>query len=197
MSIIIGLTGGIGSGKTTIANYYKSLGIPVYTADNEAKNLYTDPNVLVQLTAIFDDSIITNKQLDKKKLAALVFNNPSALQKLNNLIHPLVKLHFENWIQLHKEFPVLIKESALLFETNAYKNCDYTITVTAPEQEKINRVQLRDHCSKSEVEARMKNQLSDAMKIEKSDFVINNISINSALQQADTIIKKIKNFIIN
>jgi dephospho-CoA kinase len=194
MSKIIGLTGGIGSGKTTIANYFKSKGIPIYIADEEAKKLYLNLEVVGKLIELFGDKILTNYLLDKKKLAEIVFNNPVELEKLNNLIHPLVKKDFELWVANHQNYPILIKESALLFETNNDKNCDFTITVTAPKELKISRVMARDKCSRTEVLKRMKTQLSDKEKVAKSDFVIKNDTIENAKLQADSIIKTIENF---
>lgn len=195
MSIIIGLTGGIGSGKTTIADYFKSIGIPVYIADEEAKKLYSNIDVIKKVVDLFGNEILTNCLIDRQKLAKVVFNNITELHKLNHLIHPLVYNDFENWVKNHQNYPILIKESAILFETNSDKNCDYTISVTAPKELRISRVMQRDNCSRAAVLARIKTQLSDKERIAKSNFFITNITIDQAKLDAETIIEKIKNFI--
>ena len=144
MTKIIGLTGGIGSGKTTIAKHFASLGVPVYIADDEAKKLMDNPEIITELKSIFGDEIIENGKIDRKALAQIVFQNPKKLKTLNSIIHPAVKLHFENWLHSHKNYPIIIKEAAILFESGSYKDCDKIITVTAPLEIRIERVLKRD-----------------------------------------------------
>jgi dephospho-CoA kinase len=192
MTKIIGLTGGIGSGKTTIAKLFEAEGIPVYIADDEAKKIMELPETILQIVNHFGENIITNKVIDKKKLSELVFKNPEKLKELNKIIHPLVKMHFDNWLKKLK-VPFVIKEAAILFESGSYKYCDKIITVTASEETRIKRVMARDHCTKEQVLDRIKNQWSDQDKILKSDFVLLNDDLNDTKKQFQVILKKLQN----
>ena len=151
MTKIIGLTGGIGSGKTTIANYFKSLGIPVYIADDAAKEVMKFPEIIVALKESFGEEIFKDNILKSEKLAKIVFNNPEKLTLLNKIVHPAVKIHFDRWLLSHKKFPFIIKEAAILFESGSYKNCDSIITVTAPVESRIQRVIQRDKTTRENV----------------------------------------------
>ena len=124
MTKIIGLTGGIGSGKSTIAGYFKALGVPVYIADDEAKKLMNNPETVKKVQSVFEENVIENHVLDRKKIAALVFSNPQKLEKLNSVVHPEVRKHFLTWLKTHKNEPFIIKEAAILFESGSYKDCD-------------------------------------------------------------------------
>src|SRR5688572_23849337 len=124
---VIGLSGGIGSGKTTIANYFKSKGIPIYIADDEAKAILFTPAAAKEVKEAFGDEIMTDGLPDRGKLAAVVFNDANKLQMLNSIIHPKVKEHFENWMGIHKDAPFVIREAAILFESGSYKDCDKII----------------------------------------------------------------------
>lgn len=191
---IIGLTGGIGSGKTTIANYFQSNGIPVYISDLEAKKVMDSPIMISEIVKLFGNEIVTStNQLDREKLAAIVFNNPEKLKQLNAIVHPAVKIHFENWVKSNKTQPIVIKETAILFESNSYKDCDFIITVTAPLETRINRVLKRDTTSREKILQRIKNQLSDEEKIERSDYVIVNENFEETKKQVDEILKSLKN----
>lgn len=192
MTKIIGLTGGIGSGKTTIAKFFEAEGIPVYIADDEAKKIMQLPETISEIINYFGQEIISDKTIDKKKLSALVFNNPEKLKELNKIIHPLVKKHFDLWIKKSKA-PFVIKEAAILFESGSYKYCDKIITVTASEETRIKRVMARDHCTKDQVLDRIKNQWSDQDKILKSDFVLLNDDLIEAKKQFQVILKKLQN----
>lgn len=191
MTKIIGLTGGIGSGKTTIAKIFEAAGIPVYIADNEAKKLMLLPFTIKKITAIFGRDILTNDILDNKKLSAMVFNNQEKLMQLNTIIHPLVKKHFDLWVA-NSNSNLVIKETAILFESNSDKYCDKIITVIAPLELRIMRVMARDICSRESVLARINNQISDEIKIAKSDFVIENENIEVAKKQCYDILKILK-----
>jgi dephospho-CoA kinase len=193
MPKIIGLTGGIGSGKTTISSYFATFGIPVYIADNEAKKITNEPEIIFKIKEIFGSEIFENNILDRKKLAAIVFDDKSKLEQLNKIIHPAVQKHFENWLENHSESKFIIKESAILFETGGYKKCDYIITVVVPLEERIKRIMLRDKCSKDDVNKRIQNQWSDEQKSEKSDFVIQNSNLKIAKSQVDKILKILSN----
>ncbi|KAF2517502.1 dephospho-CoA kinase [Flavobacterium salilacus subsp. salilacus] len=190
---VIGLTGGIGSGKTTIANYFASLGVPVYIADEEAKNILYTPDVIAEVTAAFGEGVLTEGIPDRKKLAAMVFNSPEKLQTLNTIIHPKVNDHFYNWLNAHKNVPFVIKEAAILFESGSYKNCDKIILVTAPKDIRVQRVMKRDGSTEEEVQKRMDNQWSDEKKRELSDFIINNIVLEDAKNQVYSIYNTLKN----
>lgn len=188
MTKIIGLTGGIGSGKTTIANLFAAAGIPVYIADDEAKKIMQKPETIALIAAVFGSEILIDGLIQKKKLAELVFKNPEKLKQLNKIIHPLVKKDFDNWM-LKNSTKFIIKETAILFESGSYKYCDKIITVTAAEETRINRVLLRDNCTREQVLERIKNQLPEDFKISKSDFVIVNENLEEAKLQFYKILK--------
>jgi dephospho-CoA kinase len=192
MTKIIGLTGGIGSGKTTIARYIESKGIPVYIADVEAKKVMEESKILKALQIAFGTDIVMNNYVNRSKLSSIVFNNPEKLALLNSIIHPAVKIHFKNWLNNHENEPFVIKETAILFETGGDKECYKTITVVATLENRIDRVISRDDVSKENVIERMNNQMSDEQRIELSDFVIQNETITSAKNQVDEILKLLK-----
>lgn len=173
--IKLGITGGIGSGKTTVCRLFELLGIPVYYADEESKKLLDEnKEVKKQVLGIFGESILNDAgTIDRKKLAGIVFNNKGLLDKLNAITHPAVGAHFELWLKKQKS-PYILKEAAILFESGAYKQVDKVLTVTAPVELKIQRTIKRDGVSKEQVEARISLQMSDEEKIKRSDFVIRN-----------------------
>ena len=190
MTKIIGLTGGIGSGKSTIANYIASKGIPVYIADEEAKKLMELPEVITSVQSIFSENVLDKfGKLNRKKIADLVFNSPTQLTQLNNVVHPLVKNHFIEWLKIHSNAPYVIKEVAILFETGGNTACDKVILVTAPEEIRIERAMKRDNVSKETIVSRMNNQLPESEKITKSDFIIHNTDLNKTFIQVDEILK--------
>jgi len=191
MTKIVGLTGGIGSGKSTIAAYFKKRGVPVYIADDEAKKIMNDPEVVKKVQSVFEENIIENKQLNRKKIAELVFSSPEQLKKLNSIVHPEVKKHFLDWVKKHEKHPFVIKEAAILFESGTYKDCDKIILVTAPEALKIARVMRRDNVSREQVLERMKNQWSDEKKIPLSDYVIQNTDLELAKEKSEEILKEL------
>jgi dephospho-CoA kinase len=189
MTKIIGLTGGIGSGKTTVAKMFMALGVPVYFADDAAKEIMATIEVQKKLQSVFGDAIIENGVLNRKELSKIVFNNTEQLQKLNGIVHPLVQLHFENWLKKHKQSPFIIKEAAILFESGSYKNCNAIITVTAPLEERIRRVGQRDTASKEAILQRINSQCTDEEKILESDYVIQNIDLKDTQRQVENIFK--------
>lgn len=193
MTKTIGLTGGIGSGKTMVAEYIKSLGIPVYIADDEARTIMNTDEVLHSISATFGKEVLDNGVLNRYKLAQIVFNNPEKLQKLNNIVHPEVKKHFDTWIENHKNSPIVIKEAAILFESGGNKYCDAVVTITAPLQTRLQRVMQRDKTDRKSVLKRMQNQWTDEQRIAKSDYVIQNLSIEATKKQVDEILKLLKN----
>jgi dephospho-CoA kinase len=172
----IGLTGGIGSGKSLVADFFKLLGIPVYISDLEAKKLMqTNSLVRENLIEAFGELVYSDSgELNRSELAKIIFNNADALKKVNSIVHPQVRLHYKAWLSEHAGVSYVIQESAILFDTGLYKNFDKIITVTADKEIRLNRVVERDSCSRESVLERMSKQISEQDKIEKSDFVIYN-----------------------
>lgn len=193
MTKIIGLTGGIGSGKSTVAGYLQSRGIPVYIADAASKALMDRPEILDQVKQAFGDKIFANGILDRQKLADLVFNDPQKLKQLNAIIHPAVKADFEGWLMKYGKSKIVVKEAAILFESGSYKECDSVITVTAPLEIRIERVMKRDRIDRQKVLERMRNQWSDAERFAKSDYLIENTDFQQTKEQIDEILKKLLN----
>ncbi|MCL9770107.1 dephospho-CoA kinase [Flavobacterium sp. HXWNR69] len=192
MTKIVGLTGGIGSGKSTVANYIASKGIPVYIADEEAKKIMERDDVKQKIQELFSESILNDdNSLNRKRIAEQVFNNPQKLKELNAIVHPEVHLHFQNWIKEHKNFPFIIKEVAILFETGGNKQCDKIILITAPEELRIQRATKRDNVDRATIVSRMKNQLPEAEKEFLSDYVVHNIDLQTTFKEVDVILKKL------
>ena len=194
MTKIIGLTGGIGSGKTTIANHLKSLAIPVYNSDEQAKKILYLPETIKSLKSVFGNSIFSNNLLDKEKLSQLVFNNQEELKVLNQIIHPKVKIDFDKWLLANKNAKLVIKEAAILFESGIYKDCDAIISISAPQEIRVQRVIERDHVNYDEVMSRINNQWTDEMRNKKSDYVIDNQDIKIACAQTENYIKILLNY---
>ena len=191
MTKIVGLTGGIGSGKTTVAKMFEDLGVPVYIADLEAKQITNELETLKLIEQQFGKTVIENGKLNRSAMAEIVFSHPEKLSQLNAIIHPLVAEHFKKWIQKHKSEKFIIKESAILFEMNNQHTCDFVITVTAPIEVRLDRVAKRDSVSENEILNRMKNQWTDDLKIANSDFVINNITSAQTKKEVSQIYAKI------
>ena len=173
---VIGITGGIGSGKSVACAIFKTLGVPVYNADQEAKNLYDKyPELINKIKAEVSDEVFDkNGKLDRKKMAEIIFSDPLKLKLLNSIVHPAVRKDFQKWIASQMNQAYVIKEAAILYESGAYKDCDQVISVVSPVDLRIQRVRERDRKSRSEVEKIIENQWSDEERIKKSDFVINN-----------------------
>ncbi len=189
--MIVGLTGGIGSGKTTVAKHFMSLGVPVYIADEEAKKLMNRSKVIKRkLIQLFGEKAYTNGTLNRPFLANIIFNDKDYLEKMNAIVHPRVARHFEKWT-LKQNTPYVIKEVAILFENGGYNACDAVITVTSPKEIRIERLLKRDNTTLAKIEAIMKNQWTDAEKIKLSDFVIENIKLQNTKKQVDEIHKKL------
>lgn len=185
--MIVGLTGGIGSGKSTVLNMFKKLGVFTFIADIEAKNLMNSNAELVsEIKQLFGEKSYINGKLNRVYIASEVFNNKEKLSKLNALVHPKVRAHFNKFLK-GKENDIIIYEAAILFESGSDTLCDYIITVTANLEERISRVQKRDNISKQQIKARIDNQISDNERIEKSDFVIKNHKIATTQEQVKTI----------
>ena len=174
--IKIGITGGIGSGKSTVCKAFELLGVPVYYSDEEAKKiLETDTIIIKSVLKLFGNEVLNDQQvLDRKKIAAIVFKDKQKLDQLNAIIHPAVALHFENWLKQYSSCNYILKETAILFESGAYKQVDKVIAIVAPIELRISRAIQRDKISREQVEQRMKAQISDEEKIKRSQFVIHN-----------------------
>lgn len=176
----IGLTGGIGSGKTTVAKVFETLGIPVYYADDRTKQLMNNDSVLkASIIQHFGEEAYKNGQLDRKYLAAIVFNDKEKLELLNSLTHPITIRDAEEWMKQFEEStgqttPYTIKEAALLFESGAAEQLDYVIGVSAPMDIRVNRVMRRDNFSEEEVMKRISRQGDEEMKMKLCDFIIVN-----------------------
>jgi dephospho-CoA kinase len=172
----IGITGGIGSGKTTACRVFEVLGIPVFYADTVAKELmHTDILLRQEIIAAFGaNSYFPNGELNRKYISEIVFKDEVQLQILNKLVHPAVFRAFDQWVLNQRNAPYVLKEAALLFESGSYKMCDYNILVKSPEAIKIERIIKRDHITEAEVKLRMNKQLSDEEKEKQSDFILYN-----------------------
>lgn len=191
MTKIIGLTGGIGSGKSTIAKYFESQGIPVYIADNASRTVTESEQIRNQIKRQFGTGVFEGMVLNRQKLAQLVFSAPEKLKQLNAIIHPAVRSDFAKWLRAHSNEPIVIKETAILFESGSYKDCDAIITVVAPEELRIARVMNRDAVGREDVLRRMSSQWTDDQRVAKSDYVINNENWDEAKAQTDKILKKL------
>lgn len=193
---IVGLTGGIGSGKTTVAKQFQARGIPVYIADDEAKKLMNRSKIIKRkLIELFGDEAYKNNTLNRPFLADKIFNNADNLKKMNAVVHPKVAAHFKNWVKKQKA-PYVLKESAILFENGAYKDCDLIITVTAPLELRKKRLLKRDNTTLEKIQAIINNQWSDEAKILKSHFVITNKKLEETKQQVQLTHNKIVNLIV-
>jgi len=174
MTKIIGLTGGIGSGKTTVANYLLEKNIPVYIADDEARKITNSKKVIDKIVAIFGNEVLKNNKIDRAALAKIVFKDKEKLAQLNSIIHPEVKKHFKKWLKSKLDYKFVVKESAILFESGSFKDCDAIIMVTAPLEVRIERTMKRDNIDRESVMQRINNQMSEEEKIKKSDYIIQN-----------------------
>lgn len=179
---VLGLTGGIGSGKTTVAKMFEELGVPVFIADNEAKQLMNSSSELKSaIIALFGEQAYTEGFPNRKYIAAKVFEDKVQLEKLNAIIHPAVAKHFKIW-KNRQHAPYVVYEAAILFEKGGFEKCDFNLLITAPFETKIQRLQQRDNSTLEEIEARMGNQWSDERKAELADFIIENIELENTRQ---------------
>ncbi|MDB5143015.1 MAG: dephospho-CoA kinase [Mucilaginibacter sp.] len=172
----IGITGNIGGGKTTVSKIFEVLGIPVFYADDAAKKVMAEDTILIdELKKAFGaEAYFSDGTLNRKHIAAIVFNDDAQLTKLNSIVHPAVFRAFDTWTGQVKNAPYVIKEAALLFESSSYKMCDYSVMVTAPLELRMQRVVQRDGLSRSEVESRNAKQFSEEKKIQLANYVIRN-----------------------
>ena len=192
MATMIGLTGGIGSGKSVVAKIFATIGIPVFNADEAAKRIMqTSPEIKTKLIEQFGTDIYNAHGLDKEKLAAIVFNDPFQLQLLNAIVHPVTIQAAKDWAAKQNSLYV-IKEAALIFESGAADGLFKVIGVTAPLSLRTHRVMQRDGITKDQVDARMRNQISDTIKMRLCDYVIDNNNQQMVLPQVLEIDKAIR-----
>ena len=192
--IKVGITGGIGSGKSTVCQFFKTLGIPVFEADVEAKKLInTSDSIRNQLIVEFGSDIyLPNQTIDRKKLADLIFNSPPLLEKVNRIIHPEVRNYFFRWCEVQKS-PYIVHEAAIMFESGFYQLMDFTVLVTAPEELRIQRVMKRENCTEESVRARIARQWPDGEKLKLADFAINNNNKELLVPQLFKLDKQFRN----
>ncbi len=184
---IVGLTGGIGSGKTTVAGFFKDLGIPVYIADDAGKRLLAENSDIREKVSKLLGVAAYNEQVpDRKYIANRVFKDKDLLEKLNAIIHPAVASDFQDWVSKQTS-EYIIYEAAILFEAGGYKKCDLSILVTAPHELKIGRLQKRDDSTVEEIEARMGHQWPDEKKAKLADFLIENKDLKQTKQEVSDI----------
>ena len=189
---IVGITGGIGSGKTTVAKMFADFGIPVYISDIEAKALMNTSKVIKRkLIKLFGEDAYVNEKLNRSFIANAIFNNRELLEQMNAIVHPKVNEHFKKWVSKQLQAKYVLKESALLFETGGYKACDFVILVTAPIEERIKRVLERDKTTLEKIQAIINNQTQDNLIKDKSHFIINNESLEATKSQVLIIHRKI------
>ena len=182
----IGLTGGIGSGKSTIAKIFQTLGVPIYDSDIEAKKLINEDKQIKQsLILLFGEETFSSGKYNRKFVSQLVFKNNEKLAELNAIVHPAVRKHFDNWCKEQQQNGALyiIKEAAILFESGANNGLDKVIAVNAPKEIRISRVLLRDDVSLEQIENRINKQLTDEKRSSMADYLIYNSENEPILQQ--------------
>ncbi len=187
----VGITGGIGSGKSTVSGIFESLGVPVYDADSAAKRLMSeDPILKEQLIKEFGEKTYENGKLNRSHLSSIVFNNKEKLTLLNSLVHPITLQDAQQWMAQQKT-PYSIKEAALIFESGSQSALDYVIGVSAPVNLRIQRVMERDHISRAEVTARISKQMQEQVKMSLCNFIIINDGIQMLIPQVLTLHDKL------
>ncbi|MCF8338067.1 MAG: dephospho-CoA kinase [Bacteroidales bacterium] len=172
--IRVGLTGNIGSGKSTVAQIFSVLGAPVYHADYESKKFLTDSQIKDEVRNIFGECVFDNDEIDRKALADVVFNDESRLKQLNRILHPLVKEDYLRWCDEHRQYTYTIQEAAILIESGFYRWMDYVIVVTAPREIRTKRIMQRDSATRKQVESRMQRQFTEKELKKYAHFVIDN-----------------------
>jgi dephospho-CoA kinase len=182
--IKVGITGGIGSGKSVVCEIFRKLRVSIYNADNRAKIITNEDTVIKnKLISKFGSDIIKNNQLDRVLLAEKIFKDKAALEYVNSIIHPAVRIDFQNWCKQHATEPYVMEEAALLFESGNDKEMNKMVTVYAPEALRIKRVSLRDGLTTDQIKNRINNQWPDEEKLKKSNFVIYNDEKQSVVEQ--------------
>ena len=191
---IIGLTGGIGSGKSSVLEIFKKIGISTYNADESAKELISsDKEIIFSIKQLFGEDIYNENELNSKLVSKIVFNDKEKLKSLNSIIHPAVALDFNKFCLKHRNESYIVKEAAIIFETKTENLFNKIIYVKAPEEIRIDRVMQRDNLSRDDVLNRIQNQINETSIIDKCDFVIDNINYNELEQK----VLEIHNTLIN
>lgn len=193
MPLLIGLTGGIGSGKTTVARLFEAWGVPVFYSDDEAKALYQRPEIQRKIAEIAGHDVFDEGILNRKRLAEKIFSAPEIRQLVNDIIHPEVRKAFAEFVLRHAEAPYVINEAAILFESGGYRHFDKTILVTAPEPMRVSRVQQRDDAPPEEIRKRMNAQWPDEQKIPLADFIIDNVDVSETKKAVQKIHEQLIN----
>ena len=190
----VGLTGGIGSGKTTVSNFLLDYGIPVYNSDSKGKTLMnTNLELKNNIVSIFGERVYDNGILNTNLLSSIVFNDSTKIEQLNNLVHPKVAQDFNQWVGKNNNKPILVKEAAILIESGAYLNMDIIILVVSEKSTRINRVSKRDNSDLESIEKRINLQLTDNEKIKYADYIIeNNSSLENLKLEVLKVVNKIK-----
>lgn len=191
--MIVALTGGIGSGKTTVAKLFETMGCVVYNSDERAKELYNNPEVKKQVIELLGvNAYSEDNKLNKNFVSDIIFNEKDKLEKLNAIIHPALALDFQNFVKQQNSESIIIKESALIFETELYKKFTTIILVIAQLEQKIKRVMSRNLISKEEVDKRMQAQWTDEQKLPLANYVISNNETDALIPQVLSVIQKLK-----
>lgn len=190
----VGLTGGIGSGKTTVSNFLLEYGIPVYNSDSQGKKLMnTNLELINEIVNIFGESVYNNGILNTNLLSSIVFSDAEKIKQLNNLVHPKVAEDFKQWVEKNNNQPILVKEAAILIESGAYLDMDKIILVISKKSNRINRVSKRDNSDLESIEKRINFQLTDDEKIKYADYIIeNNSSLDDLKNEVLRVINEIK-----
>lgn len=180
----VGITGGIGSGKSTVSRFFSELGVPVYDSDQRAKSLMQhDDSIIIKIKKEFGDDSYLNNVLNRSHIAEIVFKNELKLKQLNAIVHPVVRTDFNNWLSQNSNAKFVIKEAAIMIESGAYKDLDKLIVVSANREQKIKWIKKRDHLLLEDIENRIQNQLSDKIRNQYADFIIENNSSKKELKQ--------------
>lgn len=189
--MIVGLTGGIGTGKSTVAGMFKDLGVPIYDSDSEAKRLMTESSQLKKaIISLLGEKAYEGEALNRSFIASKVFENPTMLRELNEIVHPAVKEDFKEWAKIQQS-PYVIQETALIFEKASQDQYDYVILITAPINLRLDRVMRRDGVSEKEVLDRIKNQMEDHEKLSLAQFHIDNIDLKTTKKEVVNLHKRL------
>ncbi len=190
--IRVGVTGGIGSGKSLVCSILTAMGYPVFNADKEAHlAVEQDAQAIEAIKSLFGDNIYIDKRLNRKKLGEIVFTYPDLLSKLNGIVHPLVIERFVKWVDVNRKRPVVFMEAAILFESGADKGVDKTVSVVAPVDVRIDRIIARDGLSKDLILNRMNNQFAQEELIKRSNYIIENDGVKLLLPQVIKIVNEL------
>jgi dephospho-CoA kinase len=189
----VAITGNIGSGKSTVSKIFAVMGVPVFYADIEARLLYYRKDVKQKMAVHFGNAVFNDAgEIDRQKLANIIFSDKTKLKIINSIIHPLVFQQYAKWLELHKEEAYTLHESAILFENKLEKHYDLIVSVTAPPELRISRIMKRDGVERKKVKDRMKHQWSEAEKNRRSDFVIINDGVHMLIPQVIRIDNEIR-----